>query len=182
MINLIKNYWLIILLSLTATFLGLGKLYLSLRPPVVPQTYDNTWNGMTPGITSIDDLSRFGNPVKAEKTTDGTDVFNYNSEVGDLKNKIYLKEGKVGLIKEQIWNKESLQGLKTKYGNPQGEYFGEYSVANYKVYLYPTQGLAVIAHIDDGFILEKWYFQPMTMQEFLSSWGKELTTEPQKVF
>lgn len=180
MVKFLKNYWLLIALALTATFLGIGKIYLSLKPANVP-VYENTWNGITPGQSSLDDLNKFGQPVSSEQIG-GSTVFSYNSEVGDLKHQVYSDENRVGLIKEQVWGKENLETYKTKYGLPEGEYFGDYGESNYKVYLYPTKGLAVIAHIEDGFILEKWYFEPMSLQDFLASWGKDLTLEPEEHF
>lgn len=179
-LKFLRNNWLLILLALTATFLGLGKLYLSVKEPA-KQVYENTWNGITPGVSSLNDLNRFGEPVSTEQR-DGSTVFRYKSDVEALKHEVYSQGDKVGLVKEQVWGKENLEDYKTRYGLPEGEYFGDYSESNYKFYAYPSKGLAVIAHIEDGFVLEKWYFPPMALQEFLTSWGKDLTTEPAERF
>src|SRR3989344_971785 len=105
MIKFLRNNWLLILLALTATILGLGKLYLSTRPVVAP-VYENSWNGITPGQSSLNDLNQFGNPVSTEQK-DGSTVYNYESGVGDLKNQVYSEGNKVGLVKEQVWGKEN---------------------------------------------------------------------------
>lgn len=175
MIKFLKSNWLLILLALTATFLGFGKLYISQKEPA-KHVYENTWNGITPGESSLNDLNRFGNPVSIKQQGNST-IFGYKSDVGDLKHEVYSQGDKVGLVKELVWGKENLEDYRVKYGLPEREYFGDHQESGYKLYAFPSKGLAVIAHPDDGFVLEKWYFQPMNLQEFLTSWGKDLQTE-----
>ena len=181
MVKFFKNNWLIMVLAMATMFLIAGKIYLTLNPEG-KKVETQSWNGIVPGSSSVNDVSsQIGDPVSSSDQN-GSVVLEYKSDVGDLKHKVYAQNNTVGLVKEQIWGKEKLEDYQAKYNLPEGEYFGDYQESGYKVYAYPAQGLAVIAAPDDGFVLEKWYFEPLSLQEFLASWGEGLTLEEQGGF
>lgn len=166
-----KRYWFVVMLAFIATILGIVKiLFLQDEPAKTPTTSQESWNGITPGkSTKQDVLSTLGEPLS--QTPDGSTLF-YAIPNSEQYHEVFLEGQKIDLVK----NKEiagNLSDYKKKYGETEGEYFGPHKGVGYKVYVYASKGVALTAHQSDGGILEIWYFSPMTVQQFFAKWSQQ---------
>lgn len=184
MLSFFKKNWLLVALAFTAALLISTKFYYTNNQ----QTLHNqaaAWNGVVPGKTKESGLLQTLGSPKSQEQQDGNTIFNYNSGFGDvIPNKVYTnnKTDTVGLIKEQVWIQEDFSKVISRYGQPDGEYFGPSASMGFKVYVFSQQGLAYVASQKDGFTLEIWHFPPTSLTNFLSTLGKDLKTQPEGAF
>lgn len=182
-LSLIKKYWLFALLAFVATILFAAKLFLpapqEVKPIPAPVPSAPSWNGITPGQTTTQKLPELiGTPEPKETVNDQT-TYDVQRQGGGPPHEIITQDGTVGLVKDRVLS-GNISLFKQKYGAPEGEYWGEHQSVGFKTYVWPKNGIAAVAHAVDGSLYEVWYFQPTTLQAFLSTWGKGLTTEPQQ--
>lgn len=175
-LNPIRKYWLLVFLAFLATVLLVIKLFFGAKPeaPTTTTVPQATWKGVTPGrSTPADVYKTLGEP---KSTADNNSRLFYLREGGGPPHEVFLQENTVGLIKERSLA-GNLADFKKRYGAPEGEFFGPNKGVGYKMYVWAKNGVAVNAHQLDGGIFEVWYFSPTTLQQFLSTWGKDLTIE-----
>lgn len=172
----LKKYWIFVLLALIATLLVSLNFYLTKGPPKEAVLPVPSWRGIVPGETSADTLYKnLGTPQSQKQVGDQT-LLEYPRPGLARPNEVVVENNTVGLVREKVSGKK-LGDFKTQYGEPEGEYWGPEKEAGFKLFVYPQTGIALVASLGDGAILEIWYFKPTTLDQFLSVWGKDLTLE-----
>lgn len=183
MIKFFKKYWFIIVLGFIATILVIVNLFIpkqkqTVSEPTQPSSAE-TFKGITPGKTSVEDLSKVLGAPDPKLSDFSKNMLVYTREGGGPGHEAVVNGNTVEFFKQQ-----ALQGNVSdyveKYGKFEGEYYGEYQESGFKTYVWPNKGLAAVASINNGYLFEVWYFKPTTLDDFLKTWGKDLTNEPKK--
>ena len=184
----IKEHWFLIFLAFLATVLVTLKFLIYITPiPLQPSSVSqsNTWKEIVPQVSTSKDLQKIlGQPIDIQKEKDLV-VYFYPSETENWPTKIYVSETtqKVTLIKRFFPSpSETYQSFISQFGPPDKELFGPHQGAGFSVFVFLKKGVAIVANPNSGMILEIWYFSPTTLEDFLSSWGKDLTSTPPERF
>jgi len=190
-LHFLKRSWLLILLATIASLLLINYFWLgkkktgpekpSLAPtptlslPTAPFSKPS-WNGITPGESLKTDVEEIlGSPSKQE-FKDGMQVYFYPSSTSfpKLFHEITFSQNQVAFIKVKTADKEL--GILSDYlrrDSPDKVLYGPFSPP-FLYYLFLNQGTVIVAVPDEGTVLEAWYFQKISLEEFLKTWGKEL--------
>lgn len=175
----LRKYFIFIFLAFVATALFIIKVFLfeQGKSLIGPEVSSPSWKNITPGKTTINETENIlGAPVSLEKA--GTSiVLKYETGVGGPPHTVVVENQIVGLIKERFSGSETLDDLRKQYGNPDGEFWGPYKEVGFKLFVFSSRGVAVLASRLDGVVLEVWYFEPITLDGFLKKWGAGLETE-----
>ena len=126
-----------------------------------------SWNGIYAGTTKEELESKLGQPLKIEGQ-DGDTLYSYPSTNQYRPHQVELSQNTISIIKEQIIGNEkgTLQNYIDSYGQPGSKVYGQHGTfapGN----LWGQQGIIVFANDLEGTIVEIWYFQPTTLEEFL---------------
>lgn len=175
-----KKYWLIVLLAFIATILVIINFFITnknngQKTPVQTAVPSVSWKGVVPGQTNKDQLVKLLGTPDPAYSNPTNNTYAYPREQGPP-NLVFLDGDKVGLIKEMVTSGNLSQYIQ-KYGKPEGEYWGENQESGFKIYIFSKSGLAVMAHQKEGLVVEIWYFQPTTLENFLAIWGRDLSLE-----
>lgn len=136
-----------------------------------------SWRGVIPGRTTLAELSNLLGPPTSTKREDGLTHLTFERPGKAREDEVFVENNIVILVKEKVSDRPFV-AYQNKYGNPEGEYWGTAKESGFKTFVYARYGLAVVASLGDGAILEAWYFKPVGLKQFLSSrWGKELLFE-----
>jgi hypothetical protein len=180
-----RQYWYVWFFA--AVFLAFAAAYVLrvLTPPKQPPAQENTWKGITPGKSSLQDIQqKLGPPIDQQQTPEGLKL-KYQSTYPTLPNEVTVQNGSttVTFIKEFVDFKanEKLQDYITKYGQYDLNLFDQESGFAVRAYVFLKQGVVIIAHSKDGSVEQKWYFEPTTKELFLQFWGKDLLENDQEV-
>ncbi len=181
-----KNVLRIIIVLAIVLFVS-AQILRILTPPTPPkiQSQDNTWNSITPGFsTGADVVQRLGQPINSRKidNSDNTEL-DYISPYPAQPNQVVVDpNAKVQFIKQYVGvdQKEFLQDYVNKFGNYDLALVDPQTGEADRVYVFANKGVAIIAHIADGSVEQKWYFTPTTAGNFLTSWGNNLTNDENK--
>lgn len=182
---LIRKYWIFILLSAVAFLVIAIKVATPPKPQptlqeITPQqpSKQAVWQGIIPGQTSTEQLNQIIKTKGLQAQNISQDKIIIPSELGGPPHEIFIQGQTVGLIKQQVLGEEKLEDFKKQYGQPEGGFWGPHQDAGFKTYIFPQNGLVVVAGPEKGLVAEVWYFTPTTLERFLATWGKELTTSP----
>lgn len=180
---LLSKYWFFVILALGATILVVLRFLIG-PPPVpepVPQKPVSSWENITPGKTTESELAGIlGQPSIVEQEGNQK-TLNFPPQTGGPDDRIVIQNNTVGLTKRIYYGQETLTTLKTKYGDLEAEFFGPYQNIGAKVYVFPKNGIAIIASTYDGTIIEIWNFTPTTLSVFLSEWGQDFSPEEKPI-
>lgn len=136
-----------------------------------------SWRGVIPGRTTLAELNNLLGPPASSKREDGIIHLTFERLGKAREDEVFVENNIVILVKEKVSDRY-LIAYQNKYGKPEGEYWGTAKESGFKTFIYAKEGLAVVASLGDGAILEVWYFKPVGLKQFLSSrWGKELLVE-----
>lgn len=198
-----KKYWLIGLLGFLVVVLAMARFgQVGKRPTPVPRptprkaspwppvrpretpkeipTLGVSWGEIVPGQTTRDELKdALGEPLR-QGIKEGYDLYFYPSESKFWPHEVVISQEKVVFVKEQVTDplKKNLKDYTQEYGQPDQVFYNTLSRVGFAVHVFLSRGLAVTANPGDGTILEIWYFPPTTSQEFLKTWGKNLSKTP----
>ncbi len=136
------------------------------------------YKGITPGQTKkVDVLALLGDPNRTEQ--DGAnEILLYPSPFTRQFNTIIFQDQIVVLIDVVIGDEDALafSAIKALYGEP-----GKIAYTNYlqgsMVYIYPDKGRAFIADENADIVFTKQCFFPMSLDDYLNTWGKDLPSE-----
>jgi len=179
-----KKYWFLIFLSFLATILAFLKLLLHFTS--IPETTKNTWNNISPGLTTKADLEKIIGKSTPWKQEGDFSIFLYPSENQNWPTEIYFsqKAKKVELIKEYFPKEnKNYQNFINLYGQPDKELFGPHQGAGFSVFVFLKRGVAIVANPESGLILEVWYFPPnISLGDFIEKFGQNLQQAPEVKF
>ena len=139
-----------------------------------------TYKSLSPGISTKNEVNeRLGNPI-SENPQGQLIITDYASNSETRPNQVVYDNQVVQFIKEIISYKDSktVDDIKKEYGEAEIVLYGHGSVSNYNLYAYPNKGVAYIGNDYTSDLLEVWYFQPTTIEEFRSTWAPEYSTTP----
>ena len=136
------------------------------------------YKGITPGQTKkADVVALLGDPTRTE--LDGSnEILLYPSPHPMQFNTIVFQDQIVVLIDVIMGDEDALafSEIKVLYGEP-----GQITYTNYiqgsMVYIYPDKGQAFIADENADIVYTKQCFLPMSLEDYLNTWGKDLPTE-----
>jgi len=73
-------------------------------------------------------------------------------------------------------DKKTTEDITSQYGNAPYTLYGPASVNGFNLYVYLDKGIAYIGHVKEPILLEIWYFQPTTIEDFQVKWAKGYST------
>lgn len=183
---IVKN-WFTLLLVASAIITVISVIIKSLIPEVTI-IKDNSWNEITPGFSSYEQLiEKMGPPIETIETEDGFNL-KYQSDFLAIPNQVVTsKEGTVQFVREFLKYDPNhlLEQYTKKYGQPDLVLSDPQSGPAVKANVFLEQGVLIMAHVKDGSVEQKWYFSPTTSEIFLQSWGETLSkedTKPERAF
>jgi hypothetical protein len=142
------------------------------QPSPTPGTAN--WSGIIPGKSSEVDVNKiFGNPI----STKGG-VSDYKSSSDTQNNKVVYQNGKVIFMKHIITNADnpSTTVITDEFGAAPVQLYGPEASAGIYLFVYPDKGIAYMGNPDKQFLFEIWYFQPMSINDFISKWAPNYST------
>jgi outer membrane protein assembly factor BamE (lipoprotein component of BamABCDE complex) len=133
------------------------------------------FNDLKPGKSTKKKVEEeLGNPITTEQKEE-QEISEYKSSSEVNKHRVIYKDGKAIFINETVTieDKKNFQPIIDEFGPaPHILYKGSMAVAGFGLYVYPENGIAYIGNpAGDGVILEIWYFEPTTINEFKSTWA-----------
>ncbi len=176
-ISFFKKFWILILVILAA-ILYLLNIIIKGNAPTTPQTPPSAtvtpFKSLIPGVSTEDQVATaLGRPVSS-KTIDNQKISDYRSTNQYRFHEVVFTNGKAILIKEIVNstdNKEA-DSIKTILGEPDYTLYSKLENDPFNLYVYPEKGLAYIGH-PDGTLLEIWYFESTTIENFIADWGQD---------
>ncbi|MDH5533664.1 MAG: hypothetical protein OEX81_04530 [Candidatus Pacebacteria bacterium] len=173
----LKENWFIVFIISSFVIVTISLIIQSIITQQIP-IQENTWNGVTPGYSKYKDLvENMGIPIDKVETETGFDI-KYQSDFLALPHEVVTdKEGTVSFIKEYLLYDPThlLSQYVEDFGEPEIVLFDDQSGTAFKAHVFLDEGLVIIAHIKDGSVEQKWYFEPVSKEIFLKSWGKTLS-------
>ncbi|OGM56205.1 hypothetical protein A3E46_00695 [Candidatus Woesebacteria bacterium RIFCSPHIGHO2_12_FULL_46_16] len=130
---------------------------------------------LIPGTSSRGDvLKNLGQPLNDE----ASELLNFKSNNPNLPHQAVVPEDTVVFIREIITakDKKTTEDITSQYGNAPYTLYGPASVNGFNLYVYPDKGIAYIGHVEESILLEIWYFQPTTIEDFQTRWAKGYST------
>jgi len=124
---------------------------------------------IVPGVSGKDDLlEKIGDPK--EELEDGY-AFNSNSPTRPHEAK--LEDDTLTFFKEIITSQgeRTIFSMKSAYGNPDYILYGERAGSGDYLYIHPSDGVAYIGNAATNSIIEVWYFEATSIDNFKSRWA-----------
>ncbi len=164
--------FIMVLAVATVTALFVGRLRPSPRPmpSPTPTTTFNAWRGVSPGVTSVNELtSLFGPPTSTTQGGDQKTIF-YPSTNQYWKNEIEATKEVVTFMKERLFDplERSLAVVSSEIPGQPIVLYGPDFESGYLLYAYPESGIAFYAQEDRKIVYEIWRFAPTSLRGFLS--------------
>ena len=180
MFNFLKRYWFLGVLFLVALMLFLLKIFFD-NLSQQGRTPLSSWRGVVPGKDKAEGLvNKLGAP-RRQTFEDGKLALEY-VRGEELESLVYIQNNTVDLVRDYSSRDKKLAVFKNEFGRPEGEFYGPHAAAGFKVFVFASDGTAAIAKPDTGTVIEVWYFEPTSLQNFLSRWGTNFTTERAESF
>lgn len=130
---------------------------------------------LIPGISQKNEaIEKLGEPLNDINS----DTLKFESNNPNLPTQVVAEDQTIIFIKEIITaedNKTS-EEIISKYGVAPYTLFGSDSVNGFNLYAYPEKGLAYLGHIKEPIVLEIWYFQPTSFNNFKQKWASDYST------
>ena len=123
-------------------------------------------------------VSSLGNP-KEIKTEGGKETYLYSSTNQYRSHEVQFSQDTTSLVKEQIIGSEKgkLPDFIEKYGQPQAIIYGSHGTIA-PGHFWGDKGLMLFANVNDGRLIEIWYFPPQSLANFLKTYPNFDTKEP----
>lgn len=163
------------ILIVLIAIIGDAILTKSQKPVATPTPVSKiaSYKNITPGVSSKTDLDRvLGSPLRTI-TTGGSTELEYKSTNVNRPHIAIEENGVIVLIREIVnsIDKKFVDDVTSAYGAPQYILYNQDPNNAFRLYVYPANGIAYIAH-PDGTLLEIWYFAPTTIDSFIQKWGQ----------
>lgn len=170
--NLPLLWKILLLLSLLSILLFLVNLYL-----LKQNKQYFPWNNIEPGITTLDQLrTNLGEPVST-KTNGSQTEYGFTSTYPSFPNQVVTENSKVKFVRE--WVSINPPKLITEYvqilGEP--EYTTDAIDSGYKLYAYPSKGIAIDFHNATGEVYHILHFQRTSVQQFIQDYKQFISTD-----
>jgi len=132
------------------------------------------YEGLIPGKATQEDVEKvLDKPISQENEGEYIKE-EYKNQLSPRNHLAYFKDGKMVFFDEIVrWNKNS-NDLKRALGEPKDILYMAQVPGSYIMYIYPDKGVSFVGHPKTTTILDIWYFEPMSFEEFKNTWGKDL--------
>jgi len=177
-VSFFKKYawvWIIIIVLIAIVgdaYLTREKNVPSASPTPAPKTA--SYKDIIPGVATEEELNKIlGTPLRT--TIDGSEKTDEYKSTSELRHHIaIIQSGKVVFIKEIVSAHDTIKSpnIVSIYGTAPNILYNKYPNSTFDLYVYPANGIAYLGHKDGG-LLEIWYFQPTTIGNFITTWGKD---------
>jgi hypothetical protein len=181
---LIKKYWILIFISLTACIYIASILIKTpnkeIKTTPNPSSKVAEYKNLIPGISNIKNVeSSLGKPIETKVLKDNLTSSKYSSSSVNRFHQIVFADGKIQIIKEVITLNDNLTSeyITKDYGDAPYILYIKNSDNPFRLYVYPQNGISYLGH-PDGTLLEIWYFQPTTIDAFIKNWGENYSKTP----
>ncbi|HJY98826.1 MAG TPA: hypothetical protein VJ227_03875 [Patescibacteria group bacterium] len=180
-----NNSWIWIVVVVAIAFFGDIYLQRATRrgaaPTPTPVSRIASYKNVTPGVATEADLRQaFGTPVKTT-VSDGQTIDEFTSTSELRLHSAIIENGKVIFIKEIVSAHDTriAKDITDIYGPASYFLYNKSPNDVFNLYAYPSNGIAYVGS-ENGILLEVWYFQPTTFEDFLNRWASEeyTLTEP----
>ena len=144
-----------------------------------PTPVSASWEGITPGLTSVDEAKKIlGSPI-----AESGNILDYVSKSPTENDKIVSENGKVIFVRHVIAQGDdtSTKQITKKYGLAPVHLYGPESSAGIDLFVYPAVGIAYLGNQSQDFLFEIWYFQPMPQEQFIEKWARGYSTTIEQV-
>lgn len=177
-----KKWFYLILVILTAFLFFILKNRNAGNVPVSQPGIANrevaSFGEILPGKTSIDRVNELlGFPINTN-IVDGKNLQDYRTSNEFRNHQVITENSLVKLIKEavNIEDAKSAETIRNTYGIAPYILYEKKPSSVFDLYVYPENGIAYIGH-EDGTILEIWYFEPTTIDDFISKWANDYSKQ-----
>lgn len=171
----IKKYWLIglvvvaVILYVVNLFIK-GNTNFNPSPSATPGAA--TYKSLIPGVSTSNQVSTvLGIPIDT-KTTSNQTVSEYSSTNKNRFHEVTFTNGVTALIKEVVNSNDNVEStyITDIYGVAPYILYNKIDNNPFNLYIYPQYGISYLGGGDDT-VLEIWYFQPTTIDDFTKNWG-----------
>lgn len=134
--------------------------------------------GIVPGTTTRDQvIALLGEPASSQQEGKVENLL-YPSMYSGQFNSISVQGGIVGRVSVVLGHDQTLKwsAVKSILGKPAQALFTDYSEGSL-VYMYPDKGWTFTADESINLVYLRECFVPMSLADYLNSWGKDLPTE-----
>jgi hypothetical protein len=134
--------------------------------------------GIFPGTTTRDEVvALLGDPLAVEPE-DNLETLLYASPLRGQFNSIVIQNQVVGLVSIMVSEDNPLawSAVKAQYGEPAHTAYSNYLQGS-MTYIYPDRGQAFVASPESDVVFIRECFIPMTLEEYMNSWGSSLPVE-----
>jgi len=176
-----KRWYLFVVLVLIGflVFYFLAQKRTKTTPEPSPTPLLTEYKNIQPGKTTENDLkSQLGQPLST--TQQGSLlIYKYPSLFTNYPSSIFISNDKVVYINEPVRfeEKRNISTYLDDFGQPDTKLYNPNLGPAVPGYIYPQKGVAVFAHTSDGIIIEVWYFEAMSLDNFKKTWGKDLVSQ-----
>lgn len=135
-----------------------------------------SWTGILPGKTTTNDATKIlGTPIASSGN-----VLDFQSKSPTENNKITSENGKVVFIRHVIakGDNTSTTQITDLYGAAPIRLYGPDSNGGEDLYVYPDKGVAYLANQPKEYVFEIWYFEPMSVNDFIQKWAPNYSSNP----
>lgn len=106
----------------------------------------------------------------------------YNSFVPDEKHSVVYEGDKVVFFKQILRTGDvAYSEIKEIYGEDYTILYGPGVNAGLVLYVYPEKGFAFYANESKEDILELWYFEPITIEDFVNKWASDFSVDRENI-
>lgn len=169
----IKSYWILILIVFTL-FIYLANLFI--KKPSVPVTPTANkiakFGEILPGKTSVEKVDEIlGKPIGSE-TQNGNTILDYKTTNKYINDQVVANNDLVKIVKKAVifGDKTNAETITKDFGIAPYTLYKQSSNSVFNLYVYPQNGIAYLGHLD-GTVMEIWYFEPTTIEDFISKWA-----------
>lgn len=137
-------------------------------PSPTPAARGVDYKGLVPGVSIKDDvIGTLGEPVDERESGERT-IASFESTSPTRNHEAFFTENTLSVLKRIVSVNDDLtaQELISEYGETQHILYGPGATSGFNLYVYPDKGIAFIGNIEGDIVLEVWYFQPTTFENF----------------
>ena len=126
------------------------------------------YGSLTPGVSTVDDITKQMGTSEKETASGSAKILEYKSKNPNFNNELIIDNNKLTFVKQIVAYGEpiTVEDLNKKYGIYENVLYGHLSQNGFHLYVYPDRGIAYVANQEANIVLEIWYFQPTTLENF----------------
>jgi hypothetical protein len=155
---------------------SLLKSPITVNPSPTPVSKIATFGTIVPGTSTESDVSNvWGRPISTNE--EGSQkISEYKSSNQYRFNQATFTNGTATLIKEIVNSNDNkdVGSITSVYGVAQNVLYEKLPSSVFNLYVYPQNGIAYLG-AKDGTLKEIWYFQPTTIESFMTDWGQNFS-------